>query len=219
MQKLFPPLLVLVLLSSCSPKLDSDKKRVSYAIGQQVAANIKQSSIEVDVDVLNRSIKDGLTNKKSELSEAELQQAVATMQNGMQKKTAEEGEKNRSAGIKFLEQNRQKPGVKVTASGLQFEVLKEGSGKKPASESTVVVQYHGTLLNDSVFDSTKVRGAPAELKVNGIVQGLKEGLPLMKEGAKYKFYLPPELAYGAQERPGIPAHSTLVFEIELLKVK
>ena len=218
MTKLYFIALVAFIFTSCS-KLDTDKKRVSYSIGQQVAVNIRQSNMDVDADVLTRSIKDALSGRKSELSEAELQQATATMQNGLQKKAAEEAEKNRQAGEKFLEANRQKPGVKVTASGLQYEVLKAGSGKKPNPESAVVLQYSGTLMNGSVFDSTRARGAPAELKVSGTINGFREGLPLMQEGAKYAFYLPPNLGYGAQARPGIPADSVLIFEVELVKVK
>ncbi len=219
MKKIIFILSAALLISSCS-KLDTDKKKISYTIGQQVAENIKRSNIDVDPDVLARSIKDSITGKPSELSQADLQAAMAIMQKGVQQRMAEEGEKSHKVALAFLQANKQKTGVQATASGLQYEIVKEGKGKKPTEKNSVLIQYTGSLTTGAVFDSSKNRGpAPAELKVKDIVPGLKEGLELMPEGATYKFYLPPELAYGAQERPGIPAQSVLIFEVELLKIK
>ena len=131
-----------------------------------------------------------------------------------------EGEKNKAGNVKFLEENKSKEGVKVTASGLQYIVLKEGTGAKPTAESQVKVHYHGTLIDGTVFDSSVDRGEPAEFGVNQVIPGWTEGLQLMSVGSKYKFFIPQELGYGARQAgEKIKPYSTLIFEVELLEVK
>ena len=123
-------------------------------------------------------------------------------------------------GQKFLEENKSKKGVKVTASGLQYEVLTEGKGKQPTAEDTVEVHYRGTLINGQEFDSSYKRNSSISFPLNGVIRGWTEGLQLMKEGSKYKFYIPPELAYGERGAgQDIPPHATLIFEVELIKVQ
>ena len=130
-----------------------------------------------------------------------------------------EGEKNKAANDKFLEDNKSKDGVKVTESGLQYLVMKEGTGEKPTAESKVKVHYHGTLIDGTVFDSSVERGEPAEFGVNQVIKGWTEGLQLMSVGSKYKFFIPQDLAYGARQTgEKIKPYSTLVFEVELLEV-
>jgi FKBP-type peptidyl-prolyl cis-trans isomerase FklB len=118
-----------------------------------------------------------------------------------------------------LTKNKSKPGVKSTASGLQYEILKEGKGKKPTLKDKVTVHYTGTLVNGQKFDSSHDRGQPAEFPVNGIIKGWQEALQMMPEGSVYRLYIPPDLGYGAQAQPGIPPFSVLVFDVELLKVQ
>jgi len=122
------------------------------------------------------------------------------------------------AGAKFLEENKKKSGIKTTASGLQYEVLKEGPGPIPKESDTVKVHYRGTLIDGSEFDSSYKRNAPAEFSVAGVIKGWTEALKMMKVGSKWKLYVPSELAYGPQDSPGIPANSVLIFEVELLEI-
>ena len=135
------------------------------------------------------------------------------------KSNPEEGKKNMETGKKFLEENKKKSGVKETASGLQYKVLKEGTGKSPSAADNVEVHYRGTLIDGTEFDSSYKRNETITFPLRGVIKGWTEGLQLMKEGAKYEFYIPPELAYGPAGTPGIPPHSVLVFEVELITVK
>jgi FKBP-type peptidyl-prolyl cis-trans isomerase len=125
---------------------------------------------------------------------------------------------NKAAGIAFLEENKKKEGVKVTQSGLQYQVLKEGKGAKPSATDKVKVHYEGTLIDGTIFDSSIKRGKPAEFSLNAVIAGWTEGLQLMNKGAKYRFYIPYELAYGAQDRAVIKPFSTLIFDVELLDI-
>ena len=120
--------------------------------------------------------------------------------------------------VDFLEKNKTQPGVKTTASGLQYKVIKEGQGKSPSSSDTVEVHYKGTLINGEEFDNSYKRGQPVQFRLNQVIAGWTEGLQLMKEGAEFEFYIPSVLAYGNRNLSGIPANSTLIFKVELLKV-
>jgi FKBP-type peptidyl-prolyl cis-trans isomerase len=131
----------------------------------------------------------------------------------------QDAQKNKEVSDEFLTKNKSKPGVKSTASGLQYEILKEGKGKKPTLKDKVTVHYTGTLVNGQKFDSSHDRGQPAEFPVNGIIKGWQEALQMMPEGSVYRLYIPPDLGYGAQAQPGIPPFSVLVFDVELLKVQ
>jgi FKBP-type peptidyl-prolyl cis-trans isomerase FkpA/FKBP-type peptidyl-prolyl cis-trans isomerase FklB len=137
----------------------------------------------------------------------------------MKKKQTETAEKNLKAGKDYLEKNKSAPNVKVTASGLQYVVEKEGEGKSPGKDDNVKVHYTGTLTNGEKFDSSVDRGQPAEFPVGGVIPGWTEALMLMKEGSKYKLVIPSDLAYGPMGRPGIPPNSVLLFDVELLEVK
>ena len=210
---------VAILGLGCEKKLDSDMKKASYAIGQQIGQNLKNQSIEIDPDVLAMSIKEASTGKASKLKPEEQQAALMKLQEGIMKKQSEVAEKNKSDGLAFLEKNKSQANVKTTASGLQYIVETEGKGKTPGPNDTVKAHYKGTLIGGEQFDSSYDRGQPAEFPVSGVIKGWTEALQLMKVGGKLKLFIPPELGYGPTARPGIPANSVLLFEVELVDVK
>ncbi|MDC1466020.1 FKBP-type peptidyl-prolyl cis-trans isomerase [Polaribacter sp.] len=213
-------------------KLETELDSVSYAVGLSMSGQLKSNFSEVNKAILAQGIRNGLdsTNllidtkdlqkvlsgyfKKKQQAQMEEQQAAAS-------KAAEAkfGE-NKKAGEDFLEANKSKKGVQTTESGIQYIVLKEGSGEKPAGPMTKVkVHYHGTNIEGNIFDSSVDRGTPATFGLNQVIKGWTEGVQLMNEGAKYKFFIPQELAYGAQQKgENIKPFSTLIFEIELLEV-
>lgn len=207
-----------VVATGCQKKLDDDKKKASYAIGQQIGTNLKNQNIDFDADVLASSIADAAKGKESKLKPEEMQAALMKLQEGMMKKQQEEAEKNKAEGAAFLEKNKSAPGVKTTASGLQYIVEKEGTGKTPTLKDTVKAHYKGTLINGTQFDSSYDRGQPAEFPVEGVIKGWTEALQLMKVGGKMKLFIPPELGYGPAARPGIPANSVLLFDVELVDI-
>jgi FKBP-type peptidyl-prolyl cis-trans isomerase FklB len=145
---------------------------------------------------------------------------MTTFEKDMEQKQKEAGEKNKTEGTKFLEENKKKEGVKTTASGLQYKVLKEGNGAQPKATDTVTVNYRGTLINGTEFDSSYKRGQPATFPVNGVIKGWTEALQLMKVGSKYQLFIPSNLAYGERAvSPDLAANSTLIFEVELMDAK
>ncbi len=219
-QKIGLALVAAVFIGACEKKvnLNDDNKKISYAVGQQIGQNLKNSGVEVDTDTLALSMRDALKGK-NEMKPEEIQQAMQKLQENMKTKQAESGEKNMKEGKDFLEKNKSKENVKVTASGLQYLVEKEGAGKTPTKDNQVKVHYTGTLINGEKFDSSVDRGQPAEFPVGGVIPGWTEALLLMKEGSKYKLFIPSELAYGPMGRPGIPPNSVLLFDVELLEVK
>lgn len=207
-----------VVATGCQKKLDDDKKKASYAIGQQIGGNLKNQHIDFDSDVLAMSIVEAAQGKESKLKPEEMQAALMKLQEGMMKKQQEEAEKNKTEGAAFLEKNKTAAGVKVTPSGLQYIVVQEGTGKAPTLKDTVKAHYTGTLINGQKFDSSYDRGQPAEFPVEGVIKGWTEALQMMKVGGKMKLFIPSELGYGPAARPGIPANSVLVFDVELLDV-
>lgn len=212
------PAMAMTLACERKPNLSTDKAKISYAIGQNIAANIKAQNIDLDPQTVGYAVTHGLKGDKPELTQEEQQKAIQALQQAAQARAQAEAEKNKSATAAFLAKNKEKPGVKTTASGLQYEVLKEGKGRKPTLKDKVTVHYTGTLITGQKFDSSHDRGQPAEFPVNGIIKGWQEALQLMPEGSVYRLYIPPELGYGAQAQPGIPPYSALVFDVELLKV-
>jgi len=211
--------LVFPLCSSAS-ELKTDKQKFSYIIGYQIGFNLKREGTEVDIPLLAEAIQEALDGKKPRLTPEEMQ---ATMKAIQQKKVEERKallEKNEKAGKAFLEANKKKPGVTELPSGLQYKVIKAGSGAQPTINDTVTVNYKGTLINGKQFDSSYDRGQPATFPISGVIKGWQEALPLMKEGAKWEIYVPANLAYGARGAgPDIGPGETLIFEIELLKVE
>lgn len=206
------------------PMFESRPAKVSYGIGLQFGGQLRQQGIEVVSEALLRGINDAMTEAKPALDPEVLNNALNEYLAEIQTKRAEEakiqGEKNIEEGKKFLEENKAKPTVKSTASGLQYEVVTEGTGKQPKKEDTVTVNYRGTLVNGTEFDSSYKRGEPAKFPVDRVIPGWTEALQLMKEGSKYKLFIPSDLAYGDRGAPPkIAPNSVLVFEVELIKVE
>lgn len=208
----------LMMVAGCSKKLDTDKKKASYAIGQQIGQNLKSQSIEVDADVLAMAITEAAAGKESKLTKEQIQEAMSKLQETSMKKQQEMAEENKKKGAEFLEKNKAAEGVKVTNSGLQYQMVTEGSGAIPKADDTIKAHYKGTLITGEQFDSSYDRGTPAEFPVKGVIPGWTEALQMMKTGSKIKLWIPPELAYGPSARPGIPANSVLAFEVELLEI-
>ncbi|ORJ62384.1 FKBP-type peptidyl-prolyl cis-trans isomerase [Geothermobacter hydrogeniphilus] len=197
-------------------KPTSLEDRVSYGIGMNIGKDFKNKDFAVNPELLAQGLKDVLAGDKTLMTPEEVQRTIMELQSVLQKKI---GDKNLAEGKAFLEANKKKEGVKVTASGLQYKVLKEGSGATPTAESNVKVNYKGTLIDGTEFDSSYKRGQPATFQVGRVIKGWVEGLQLMKVGSKYQFVIPPELAYGDRGAgPQIGPNSVLVFEVELLEV-
>jgi FKBP-type peptidyl-prolyl cis-trans isomerase FklB len=202
------------------PKLKDLKDKVSYSIGLNIGSNFKKQDQELNPDALLAGVKDALSDKKPALTEEQVRETMQEFGKQMQEKQKAIGEKNAADGAKFLAENKKKEGVKTTESGLQYKVIKEGTGPQPKNTDTVSVNYRGTLINGTEFDSSYKRGQPATFPVTGVIKGWTEALQMMKAGSKYQLFIPPELAYGERAVGGeIPANSTLLFDVELLEVK
>jgi FKBP-type peptidyl-prolyl cis-trans isomerase FklB len=202
-----------------SPPLKDQKDKVSYSIGLNIGANLSRQHVEINSDALIAGVKDGIANKP-QLTQDQIKEVMTAFEKDMQEKQKAAGDKSAAEGTKFLEENKKKEGVKTTASGLQYKVIKEGTGPQPKATDTVTVNYRGTLINGTEFDSSYKRGQPATFPLNGVIKGWTEGVQLMKQGAKYQLFVPPDLAYGQRAvGPEIPANSTLIFEVELLDAK
>jgi FKBP-type peptidyl-prolyl cis-trans isomerase len=219
--KKWSPLLCLVVLVGCtrSKDLKTDKDKYSYAIGYQFAKNLQAQSVDVDADSLAQAITDVSSNKKSALNEEQMQAALQKMYEGRKDKVAAEAEGNKKKAQAFLEANKTKEGVKTTETGLQYKVVTEGKGPSPKKTDKVVVNYRGTLIDGTEFDSSYKRNKPAEFPVEAVIPGWTEALQKMKKGAKWQLFIPPELAYGEHGRPSIPPNSVLVFDVELMDIK
>ncbi|WP_233884089.1 FKBP-type peptidyl-prolyl cis-trans isomerase [Tenacibaculum piscium] len=214
--------------SSLATEMDS----VSYSLGLDMATKIKMNLDDVDQDLFVQGFKNGMDSTNFLVETKDVNTVLRVF---FQKKQAEKMKEQQEAqaekaaadfgdykkeGEKFLAKNKTKKGVKTTSSGLQYLILKEGKGEAPTKESRVKVHYHGTLTDGTVFDSSVERGTPSEFGVGQVIKGWTEGLQLMKPGAKYKFFIPQDLAYGAQQRgQDIKPFSALIFEVELLEVK
>lgn len=197
----------------------SDKEKYSYSIGYQFAKNLKSQNVEVDLAAMKSALADASAGKPSQVSEEEMQRVMQAMYEERNKKMKEEGDANLKKGQDWLEANKNAEGVKVTASGLQYKVISDGSGPKPKDSDVVVVHYKGTLLDGTEFDSSYKRNEPAEFPLKAVIPGWTEGLQLMNKGSKYELYIPAALAYGERGRPSIPPNSVLKFEVELLDIK
>lgn len=200
-------------------KTEMDK--VSYAIGANIARGIKQQIPDINGDLLSQGIREGLAGNPK-LSEQEVMQTLmafsATMRAKQQEKAEQSGKENKEKGDAFLAKNAKEEGVKITPSGLQYKVIKEGDGPKPKATDTVEVKYRGTLVDGTEFDSS--RGETTTFPVNGVIKGWTEALQLMPKGSKYLLCIPSDLAYGEREHgPQIGPNSILIFDVELVDIK
>jgi FKBP-type peptidyl-prolyl cis-trans isomerase FklB len=221
----------LLLATACDPgqsggplSLESDDAKVNYSIGYQIGGDFQRQDVPLDPDALVAGIRDALAGTEAKLSEEERRETLAALQTRM--KAAQQAgqqaaaETNLAAAKAFLTENAAKQGVTTLPSGLQYKVLTEGTGAKPAATDTVTVHYRGTLIDGSEFDSSYSRNAPATFPLNRVIKAWTEGLQLMGEGAKWELYVPPDLGYGPQGAGDrIPPQSALVFEVELIKAK
>lgn len=204
--------------------LKTQKEKLSYAMGVEAGNNMKRQSVDIDPDVLLQGLKDALSGSALLMNEEEMLAVKNAFRQEMMARQAEETkklmEKNKKAGEEFLEENKKKEGVKTLPSGLQYKVITEGKGKSPQATDTVTVNYRGTTIEGTEFDSSYKRGQPATFPVNGVIPGWTEALQLMKEGAKWQIFIPSSLAYGEKGAGGvIGPNATLIFEVELISIK
>jgi FKBP-type peptidyl-prolyl cis-trans isomerase len=222
--------LVIGTLFSCDNQvkevksLETELDSVSYAVGLSMSSQLKNGFEDVNKEILIQAIRNGLDSTNLLLDSKDIQKTIQTYfqkkQEENKKKELAKFEVYKKEGIAFLEANKTQEGVKTTKSGLQYSILKEGKGKKAKTTDRVKVHYHGTTVDGTVFDSSVDRGTPSEFGVTQVIKGWTEGLQLMKVGSKYKFFIPQELAYGANPRPGIiKPYMALIFEVELLEIK
>lgn len=204
-------------------KLDTEKQKVSYMVGMMFGQQLGSIKDEIDPAIVAQAMSTSVAGGNLLMTQEEAQQVSQEFSRKMQGKMEAErkaaADTNKAEGDKFLAGNKGKPGVKTTASGLQYQIVSEGRGPKPTANDTVRVHYTGTLLDGTKFDSSVDRGQPAEFPLSGVIPGWTEGLQLMPVGSKFKFWIPANLAYGEQGTPGpIGPNQTLVFDVELLEI-
>lgn len=205
-----------------APALESFADSASYAVGMSMGSSLESVKEEVDLALLVQGLEDAASGSTA-ISENDARRIVRAFaerrQEAEMQRQGAEGEANREAGAAYREQNAQRPGVQTTASGLQYEVLTEGSGPKPSATDSVTVHYRGTLIDGEEFDSS-IGGDPVTFRLNRVISGWTEGVQLMSVGSKYRFVLPPELGYGPRGAPpDIGPNATLIFEVELLGIQ
>lgn len=228
----FRIIILLCAVLAASPAIAAEKKielktkkdKVSYSIGLDMGASLKNNEIDVDPNIVARGIKDSLSGGKRLMTDQEVQETLTALRTELIAKQQERqktlAEKNKKEGEAFLAANAKKEGVKTLPSGLQYKVITEGKGKSPKATDTVTVNYRGTLIDGTEFDSSYKRGEPATFQVNGVIKGWTEALQLMKEGSKWQLFIPSNLAYGERGAGGvIGPNATLIFEVELLSIK
>lgn len=212
------------IANSQTKELNTFQDSVAYAIGMQIGGNLLMDSLMLDLDIVNQGMYDALYSGDKKLNEAQMGQVMQKFQQQLVAKQQAQAEAAGADNLKiaedFLAENKNKEGIKVTESGLQYEVVQEGTGKSPAKTDTVEVHYEGTLIDGTVFDSSYERGETIEFPLDRVIPGWTEGVQLMKEGAIYKFYIHPDLGYG-QRGAGqdIGPNELLIFKVELKKVK
>ncbi|MFZ1134823.1 MAG: FKBP-type peptidyl-prolyl cis-trans isomerase [Candidatus Korobacteraceae bacterium] len=204
--------------------LTTQKDKVSYAIGMNIGESMKKDSLDINTDILARGMKDAMSGAKPLLTDEQAKQVMTELRTQVTQKKEMEAKQisdaNKQAGQQFLATNKSKPGVVALPSGLQYKILKEGTGPKPAATDTVVCNYRGTLINGTEFDSSYKGGQPATFPVDKVIKGWTEALQLMPVGSKWEVYVPSDMAYGERSPgPEIGPNSTLIFEIDLMSIQ
>ncbi len=212
-----------VSVSAMADELQTPEERLSYTIGMDVANMMADQGLDIDLDIFFAGFSAQFQGEDTLLSQeeadAERTAYIERRQQELEAERGQEAQRNLEAGQAFLAENRGRDGVTETASGLQYRVVEEGHGRSPAATDRVTVHYRGTLIDGTEFDSSYSRGEPATFPLNGVIPGWTEGVQLMSEGATFEFFIPADLAYGEQGRPGpIGPNSTLIFQVELLEV-
>ncbi|HSA77832.1 MAG TPA: FKBP-type peptidyl-prolyl cis-trans isomerase [Nitrospirota bacterium] len=205
-------------------ELKTQKDKVSYVIGLDMGNSLKKNMVDVDTEVLVRGLKDALSGATPLMTEQEMKETIMALQKDLQAKQQEQAkalaEKNKKEGEAFLAENKKKRGVITMPSGLQYKILANGKGQSPKATDTVTVNYKGTLVDGTEFDSSYKRGQPATFTVNGVIPGWTEALQLMKEGSKWQLFIPSNLAYGERGAGGaVGPNAVLIFEVELISIK
>ncbi|HUI67378.1 MAG TPA: FKBP-type peptidyl-prolyl cis-trans isomerase [Nitrospirota bacterium] len=218
-------LLTTTVVAAENQELKTQKDKVSYVVGLQMGNSLKNNTIDVNLDILVRGIKDAISGAKPLMAEQEMRETIMALQKDLQAKQQEKvkalSEKNKKEGEAFLAENKKKQGVITMPSGLQYKILTDGKGKSPKATDTVTVNYKGTLIDGTEFDSSYNRGEAATLPVGGgMIKGWTEALQLMKEGSKWQLFIPSNLAYGERGVAGaIGPNAVLIFEVELISIK
>lgn len=205
-------------------ELKGEKERINYSIGYQIGGDFKRQGVELDPDLLVKGIRDAVDGAEPRIPAQEMRETLVGLKKRVEaderKRRRENAEKYRAEGEAFLSANGKMEGVATLPSGLQYKVLAEGKGKSPNPTDNVTVHYRGTLVDGTEFDSSRKRNAPATFRVDRVIAGWKEALPMMKEGAKWQLFVPSKLGYGEQGSGSrIPPNSTLLFEVELIAVR
>ncbi len=226
--KYLTPLAVLAFVAPAladNPAVLKDQRdKASYSIGVKIGADMKANALDLNSEALVSGLQDGISGAKPQLSDKERAETLMAFEQDLQKKEIERlkqlAEKNKKEGAEFLAANKAKEGVKTLPSGLQYKVLADGNGTQPKPTDQVTVNYRGTFLDGTEFDSSYKRGEPITFPVNGVIKAWSEALPLMKTGAKWQLFVPAELAYGEKGAGrAIGPNSTLIFEVELVGIK
>lgn len=200
-------------------ELETDMQKASYSIGYSMAQNVRREFGEdVDLAAFQAGITDQVSGSDPQVSDAEANAALQSLVAARQAAAEQKASENISVGKEFLAENGKREGVTTLPSGLQYEVLTAAEGEKPSATDRVTTHYRGTLIDGTQFDSSYDRGQPATFPLNGVIAGWTEALQLMSPGAKWRLYIPPELAYGERAQGPIPANSTLIFDVELLEI-
>ncbi len=208
-----------VVAAETEIELEGRVQKLSYAIGMQIAESLRMNDMELDIDIVLRGIKDAYTDAEPLMSQPEVEDTFAREMEEQARLREAEADANLEKSRRFLEENRIRDDVNVTQSGLQYEVIAQGDGETPGATDVVEVHYVGRTIEGEVFDSSRERGEPAAFPMGGIVPGLQEGIRLMRVGASYRFFLPPDQAYGESGvGRAIGPNEALIFEIELLDV-
>ena len=212
-----------LLQAADKPEFKDSREKNSYSVGANWGNSLKKQEVDVDLEVLIRGLREAFVGQ-SALSDEQIRESMMALNKEIRAKQEEkrkqQGEKNKQEGEKFLAENKTKPAVVALPSGLQYKVLTDGSGESPKPGDVVTVNYRGTLIDGTEFDSSYKRGQPATFPVNGVIKGWTEALQLMKQGAKYQLFIPANLAYGERAMgPDIGPNSTLIFDVELQDVK
>ena len=213
------PALIAVAMVGCDKAdLKSEKGKYSYAIGYQVAKNIKRQNIDLDHASFSQAVKDVTGGKDPQMTETQVREAIQNMTKAKMESSKKEAEANKKKGEDFLAANGKKEGVTTTESGLQYKIIKKGNGPKPKQDDIVKVHYEGKLIDGKKFDSSYDRDKPAEFPLRAVIPGWTEGLQLLPVGSVAELTIPSALGYGERGNPSIPGNSVLVFKVELLEI-
>jgi len=209
-------------LAADPERAERDEARIGYSIGYQVGGDFRQRGQPLDPEMLIRGVLDALDAVEPRISEPEMQRILTRLQSDAraaeQRERHEQAARNLAEGAAFLAENARREGVRTLPSGLQYRILEPGSGRAPEATDTVTVHYRGTFVDGTEFDSSHARGEPATFGLDGVIPGWSEALRLMREGARWRLFVPPELAYGDGDAGGIGPNRTLIFDVELIAV-